>query len=151
MDLVGAYRLRRCEVRWSNGEVDFPYGPNPEGLLVYTADGYFTGHVMRPDTPRLSTGARHAPAEEIRAAFLGYIGYCGTYAVDREDGTVTHRVLGSWHPNWVGTDQVRHFRLAGADLVIETPAIASAGRSYRTRLVWKRSGLQEPKESDRTV
>lgn len=139
MDLVGIYRLVMCEVRWSDGEVAQPYGTDPDGLLVYTSSGYFTGHVMRRDTPKLSTGARHAPHDETHEAFLGYIGYYGTYSVDLGAGTVTHRVLGSWHPNWVGQDQVRFFEMDGRSLVINTPAKASAGRSYRTHLVWKRA------------
>ena len=137
MDLAGAYRLVSCEVRWSDGDVEFPYGNDPEGLLVYTASGYFTGHVMRPGIPKLSAGARRVPAAETRAAFLGYIGYYGSYAVDETAGTVTHRVLGSWHPNWVGTNQVRYFSLEDGNLVIETPLIPSGGRSYRTVLVWR--------------
>lgn len=139
MEIEGTYRLVSCEVRWSDGEVDFPYGKTPEGLLVYTTTGYVTGHLMRPDIPRLRTGARRAPAEETRAAFLGYLGYYGTYTVDERACTVTHRVLGSWHPNWVGTDQVRYFRFEGGMLVIETPPIPSGCRSYRTRLVWNRT------------
>ena len=143
MDLTGIYRLVRCEVRWSDGEVEFPYGKDPEGLLVYAASGYFSGHVMRPGTPKLSASARRAPAEEMRAAFLGYIGYYGSYSLDEKAGTVTHRVLGSWHPNWVGTDLVRHFSLEAGNLVIQTPPIRSGGRSYRTLLDWQNAALKE--------
>lgn len=139
MKLAGSYLLVSCEVQWSDGKVTFPYGKRPEGLLVYTDSGFVTGHVMRPDTPPLSKSARRAPAQETREAFLGYIGYYGTYVLDEHTGTVIHQVLGSWHPNWVGTEQVRHFRLDGDKLVIETPPILSGEGSYRTRLTWKRS------------
>lgn len=139
VSLAGAYRLVACKIVWADGKVDLPYGADPEGLLVYTSSGYVTGHLMRRDVTKFRTGARQASAEQAKEAFLGYLGYYGTYAVDEESGTVTHRVLGSWHPNWVGTDQVRHFRLEGATLVIETPPIASGSASYRTRLVWRRS------------
>ena len=137
--LEGTYRLVGCEVHWSDGEVDFPYGKDADGLLVYTADGFVTGHLVQRNVPKFQTGARHAPAEQARKAFLGYLGYYGTYQVDADAGTVTHHVLGGWHPNWTGTDQVRHFRLAGEQLVIETPAVRSGGRSRQTRLVWRRA------------
>ena len=125
-------------MRWSDGEIELPYGEAPEGLLVYAPTGHFTGHLMRRGVPRFRSGARRATDQEIRAAFLGYLGYYGTYVVDESAGTVTHSVLGSWHPNWVDTDQVRHFSFERDKLVIETPPISSAGRWYRTRLVWRR-------------
>ena len=138
--IAGTYRLVSCEVRWSDGEIDFPYGEDADGLLVYTANGFVSGHLMRRDLPKFRTGARRAPPEQAREAFLGYLGYYGTYEVDVEAGTVTHRVLGGWHPNWTGTDQVRHFHFKGKQLVIETPAARSGGRSRQTRLVWRRAG-----------
>ena len=136
MDIIGTYRLLTCEMLWSDGKIEAPYGASPEGLLVYTPDGYVTGHVMRTDVPRLSAAARRAPSDELSAAFLGYLGYYGTYSLDANTATVTHHVLGSWHPNWVGTDQLRHVRRVAGRLVIETPEIPSGGRTYRTRLVW---------------
>ena len=139
MNLEGTYRLVRCEVRWSDGQVEHPYGEDAEGLLVYTPEGYVTGHLMRRDVPFLRTGARKSKPEDTHAAFVGYLGYYGTYSVDRGAGTVTHRVLGSWHPNWVGTEQIRYFRFDGDLLVIETPPTASSGRSRRTRLVWRKA------------
>ena len=138
MTIHGTYRLLRCEVRWSDGAVDCPYGEDAEGLLVYTPEGYMSGHLMRPDVPRFRRGARAALSEQAHEAFLGYLGYFGTYAVDREAGTVTHHVLGSWHPNWVGTDQIRHFRFEGEDLLIETPPLQSGRRTRVTSLVWRR-------------
>ena len=46
--------------------------------------------------------------------------------MDESAKTVTHSVLGSWHPNWVGTDQVRHLSFDSDKLVIETPPISSS-------------------------
>ncbi len=138
MGLAGTYRLVSCEMYWSDGQVEQPYGRNPEGLLVYTTGGYVSGHLMRRHLPLLKTGARRASAADVREAFLGYLGYYGTYEVDADARTVTHHVLGSWHPNWVGTDQVRCFLVEGDRLKIETLPIPSGERSYVTRLHWQR-------------
>lgn len=137
--IEGTYRLVSCEVHWCDGRVDRPYGDDAEGLLVYTADGFVTGHLMRRDVPKFRTGARRAPPEQAREAFLGYLGYYGNYEVDVAAGTVTHYVLGGWHPNWTGTEQVRYFRFEDGQLVIETPPVDSGGRSRKTRLVWRRA------------
>ena len=145
--IEGTYRLVSCEVLWSDGEIGFPYGEDADGLLVYTANGFVTGHLMRRDVPKFRTGARRVPPEQAREAFLGYLGYYGTYEVDVSAGTVTHRVLGGWHPNWTGTAQVRHFQFKGEQLVIETPAASSRGRFRRTRLVWRRAGAAQERSS----
>ncbi len=139
MNLTGTYRLLSCEVQWSDGAVDLPYGTSPEGLLVYAESGHFSGHLMRRGVAKFGTGARQVPPEQAKEAFLGYLGYYGTYTVDESAGTVTHHVLGSWHPNWVGTDQVRHFQFDGDQLVIKTPQVGAGGRSHHTLLVWRRA------------
>ena len=138
--IEGTYRLVRCEVRWSDGEIEKPYGDDADGLLVYTPDGFFSGHLMRRNVPKFRTGARRAPASHVRKAFLGYLGYYGRYDVDEKAGKVTHHVLGSWHPNWTGTDQIRQFRVEGERLSIATPPVTSGRRSRRTHLVWQRVG-----------
>lgn len=141
MNLVGTYRLTRYEIRWSDGRIELPYGEDAEGLLIYTATGHMSGHLMRRDVPRFRTSARRASAEETRAAFLGYLGYYGTFTVNESSGTIYHRVLGSWHPNWVGTNQLRHFELNGDTLILQTSPSTSGDRSRYTRLMWQRVSM----------
>lgn len=38
--------------------------------------------------------------EEVRAAFMGFDTYCGTYKIDTVKGTVTHQIEGARFPNW---------------------------------------------------
>lgn len=38
--------------------------------------------------------------------------------VNEADGVVVHRVTGSWFPNFVGTEQVRSFKLEGDKLLL---------------------------------
>ena len=138
--LDGTYRLEGYELLRQDGVVEEPYGSDPEGLLVYSPSGFFSGHVMRKGVPKFQRGARLADPARTKEAFLGYIGYFGRFSVDAAAKTVTHRVLGSWHPNWVGTAQVRHFRTSGNRLLLETPLLGSGGKSRRIRLMWKRVG-----------
>ena len=132
------YCLEGYELLRQDGVVEKPYGSDPEGLLVYSPSGFFSGHVMRKGVSKFPWGARLADPARTKEAFLGYIGYFGRFSVDAAAKTVTHRVLGSWHPNWVGTAQVRHFRKSGDRLVLETPFLSSGGKSRRIRLMWKR-------------
>ena len=138
--LDGMYRLEGYELLRQDGVVEEPYGSDPEGLLVYSPNGFFSGHVMRQGVSKFRRGARLADPARTKEAFLGYIGYFGRFSVDATAKTVTHRVLGSWHPNWVGTAQVRHFLKSGDRLLLETPLLGSGGMSHRIRLMWKRIG-----------
>jgi hypothetical protein len=47
--------------------------------------------------------------EAARTAFVGLSTYFGTYAIDSEAGTVTHRVEGAMSPDWVGAKLVRSY------------------------------------------
>jgi hypothetical protein len=93
-----------------------------------------------PERPQFAAGdlTRGSDAE-VRAAMAGYIAYYGTYTLDLSRGVVTHHVQGALFPNWVGGDQVRHFRLDGDRLTITTPPIRIAGEESTTALVWERA------------
>ena len=71
--LLGTWKLVSCVGEWSDGRLTYPYGPAPAGLLVYTADGHFSGQIQGQDRPRFESGnlLRGTP-EEIKAAFEGY-------------------------------------------------------------------------------
>jgi hypothetical protein len=91
---------------------------------MYDAKGNISALLMNPDHPLFVSGdMKKGTPEEIKAAYEGFDAYCGTYTIDMEKGTVTHHVFGSKFPNWVGTDQVRFFKISGDTLRITAPPI----------------------------
>lgn len=53
-------------------------------------------HLLDPRRKAFAGGDFFGGTEgEVRAAFQGYFGYFGTYAVDAKAGVVTHRVDGA--------------------------------------------------------
>ena len=106
--LLGTWKLVSCVGYWSDGRVTYPYGENPEGLLVYDSGGHFSGQIQGQGRPLFESGnlLKGAP-EEIKAAFEGYVAYYGTYEVNEEAASLTHHVQGSLFPNWVGNTQTR--------------------------------------------
>jgi hypothetical protein len=94
---------------------------------------------MNPDRPLFLSGdlLKGAP-EEIKAAYEGYTAYFGTYEVNEQEGTVTHRVRGSLFPNWVGQEQKRFFEFSGNGPALKTPPIRAAGAMVTGILVWER-------------
>jgi hypothetical protein len=117
------------------GEVSRPFGDSPSGAILYQADGRMAAQVSAGSRARFAhDDPSRASAEEAVQAWQTYLGYWGTFKVIEEKQVVVHRVEGSSFPNWIGTEQVRHFRFHGADrLVLE--AHSPAGRY---ELVWQR-------------
>jgi hypothetical protein len=117
--LLGAWKFLSMKATRPNCEVIHPYGENLYGMLVYTASGHMSFLGMRRDRQQFaSDDPFEGTPKEIQAAFEEFDAYCGTYEVDEKKRTVTHHVEGSRLPGWVGTDQVRHFRLSGNRLIL---------------------------------
>jgi Lipocalin-like domain len=137
--LVGSWRLVSYEARDSEGGIQYPLGESVSGLLVYDGGGNMSAHVMKNDLPLFAAKdpARGTDAE-LRAAFEGYGSYFGTYTVDQARQTVTHHVRGAWYPNWIGQDQVRHFKFDGDRLLLSTPPLLWDGQSLEHVLTWER-------------
>ncbi|HEV2132168.1 MAG TPA: lipocalin-like domain-containing protein [Longimicrobiaceae bacterium] len=139
--LVGTWSLVSWESRSPEGEVTHPFGADAAGRLNYDAAGNMAVHLMRPGRPPFATEDQFgASAEEAQRAFNGYFGYFGTYTVQESQGTVTHHVEAASPPNWIGTDQLRYFQIAGDTLTLSTAAIALAGEGTSHVLVWRRIG-----------
>ena len=137
--LLGTWRLVSYEARDSEGRVQYPLGEIVSGLLVCDGGGNMSAHVMRNDLPLFAAKdpARGTDAE-LRAAFEGYGSYFGTYTVDQARQTVTHQVRGAWYPNWIGHDQVRHFKFDSSRLSLSTTPLIWGGQSLEYVLTWER-------------
>ena len=139
--LLGTWKLVSCAGHWSDGRVTHPYGTNPAGLLVYDADGHFSGQIQAQVRPLFESGnLLKGTPEEIKAAFEGYVAYYGTYEVDEAVGSLTHHVLGSLFPNWVGDDQTRFYEFAEGRLSLTTPPFTGKRAQVTLTLVWERGG-----------
>ncbi len=141
--LAGTWRLHSYETVHANGSIDYPFGEDAKGLLVYTADGFMNGQVMRCDREHLPRGYRLEDATEEAtraavAAFTGYIAYCGRYEVDESTGEVVHHVEASLYPNWVGGEQRRKVSLDGQRMTLSVSRHVRGG-TLEHRLVWERA------------
>src|SRR5436190_360335 len=109
------------------------------GVDAHRDDGNMSAHIMRNDRPLFAAKdpARGTDAE-LRAAFEDYGSYFGTYSIDQASQTVTHQVRGAWYPNWIGHDQVRHFKFDGSRLLLSTPPLIWNGQSFEYVLTRER-------------
>ena len=133
--LVGTWRL--VSQQSSDGGSEF--GPNPIGQLMYDSAGNMSVQLLRADRPRFASGDRRSGTiEEVRAAFDGAMTYFGTYSVDHTERSITHHLLGSSFPNWIGTDQKRYYSLEGRRLILTSAPILVGGRTITSTLTWER-------------
>ena len=139
--LLGVWSLVNYTDEQSGTEDTLPFGPDPEGFLIYTADGFVSAQLMRTGRPAFHSSDWHdGTPEEYQASASGYIAYCGTFEVDEENATVTHIPSVSLLPNLIGERQCRSIDLEGDRLVLRAAGAPVAGGVYVTsRLEWKRA------------
>jgi hypothetical protein len=117
--LEGTWQLESWAVGYSDRDnLTYPYGEDPQGLLLYTADGWMSASISRSDRALLPPDVSFRKLEEsVRAAaFTSYFHYAGRYRV--VEGDVIHYVTQSLNPNFPGTEQLRHAELDGQTLVL---------------------------------
>jgi hypothetical protein len=138
----GTWKLVSWKIERANGELtDPPLGPDPLGWIMYHPGGHMSVVLMRPDRPKFaSNNLMDATPEEVEAAFEGYISYCGFYEVNEQEHLVIHRLQLSSFPNFVGTEQKRHFEFTGDRLTLKTPPLTMLGDAQIHRLIWERLG-----------
>jgi len=112
---VGTWALEAIEVRGESGTWERAtepigdafvdrMGQDPLGFIMYDAAGNMAVQIMRRDRRRFSSDdLGQVTPEQVKAAFLGYAAYFGTFKVDEEERSVTHHRKGNIVPNFVGT------------------------------------------------
>ena len=138
---VGVWRLETIRDSFPDGRVqDHPdFGPEPDGLLVYTDSGHVSVQFMRRG--RTPWPDEDAPTDAERAeAGRGYGAYAGRFAVDAEAGIVRHLVETALIPNRVGSTLERAFAFDGDRLTLSPRGLTRGGVAVERSLVWRRVG-----------
>jgi hypothetical protein len=135
-DFVGVWKLELYEMRSSNGEKMYPMGPDAQGYIVYTDEGFMSVAIMKKGRMLFkSNDLTGATTEEKLGAADGYLSYCGLYEV--QERQVIHHVKVSLIPNWIAGDQVRFYEFDGDRLTLSAPFLFG-GKEQTARLVWRR-------------
>ena len=128
--LVGTWKLVSFKVPNDKGELEDRFGPNPIGVLTYTADGRVS--IVMADSRRKPFASWPPPAEDVRATFLTFASYAGTYTFSGDK--VTHHIEVCLIQALVNTDQVRSVKLEGDHLTLQGSGLLSGV----SELVWER-------------
>jgi Lipocalin-like domain len=134
--LLGSWRLVTWEERDPSNHLSYPLGKDAVGQIQYTDDDRMSAQLVRPPPKRFaSEDWRRAKTEEKSEAWGNYFGYFGTYSIDLKNNAVVHHIEGSWFPNLLGTDQIRHFRFEADRLILD--ADTEWGKVH---IVWQKIG-----------
>ena len=126
-DIVGTWKQVTNINIAPDGRRSEPFGPNPNSIVTFDANGRFASVGTRPDLPKFASNNRmQGTAEENKAIVHGSIAYFGTYSV--VDKVIIQKVEGSTWPNWTGTDQKRPIiSFTGDDMKLAVPAASLGG------------------------
>jgi len=133
--LAGSWKLLSAQVEMADtGQRINLYGPKPMGRAILTEGGYVTFILAAADRP--------VPTAESDGAglFKSMMAYTGTYRLEDGDKIITS-VDVAWHPGWIGSEQVRFFKLDGNVLSIRSALQTHPnfpGRELYGVLEWQR-------------
>jgi hypothetical protein len=136
--IVGTWQITSLSLEYQDTkEVAHPIN-QPTGYLQYSPGGHMVTFVAAGDLPRPATPPIYTDAERAKI-FNQIIGaYAGTYRI--EGDKVIHHVLNASYTLWIGTDQIRYFKIDGKNLAIKTGPITSSasGRPIVSTLAFER-------------
>ncbi len=140
--LIGAWTLVSYVEHPVDGSAPFsPLGDEPQGIIMYTPDGYMSAQLMRRGRRPFASGDWFRGSdEEIKEEALGYIAYSGRFHTDEEKQTLTHSMFVSLFPNWLGETQPRVVQIKANMLHLSSATpIMSGGRRTMSHLSWRRA------------
>lgn len=132
--LIGNWSLVSYDAVAPDGTRSLPFGA-AVGRLIYDEHGHMSGQVMRPGRSRVSIAT--GEAQQVRAAYIGYIAYFGRYEISPAGDAVVHHVDGALNPAWVGGEQRRQMQFDG-DLLILQADVLKNHQKIRHVLTWRK-------------
>ena len=136
--LIGTWRITSySRMIVETNEVSRPFGENPVGYIQYSPGGHMVVFLSAGEMPKVSPPFSDADQVAVYSKIFG--AYAGTYSVD--GNKVTHHVVASWRPDWVGGDQFRFVELNGNKLTIKTAPLVSSltGKQIVSTLTFERA------------
>ncbi|MGW4333541.1 lipocalin-like domain-containing protein [Rhodococcus koreensis] len=138
--IVGSWELVDYSTTSDTGKVGYPLGPEASGLIIYSADGFMSAQIMRPDrTLYRSPNVHSGEMSERSDAAGGYLAYSGPYHVDEGNSVVWHEMAVSLYPNWIGDIQKRFVRFAGDHMTLSSDPLVFRTTTLSPALVWRRT------------
>ena len=132
---IGTWELVSTEQRLTDGSKR-PYldvGAQGKGYLIYTADGHMCAAGMNSHRPAWQVADNPTDTEKMRA-MDGFFGYCCRYEFFARHLVIYLYPVVGLDPYFVGTKQIRPFRLDGETLTFSDKDTTPGVESYVIQL-----------------
>lgn len=135
---VGTWKLVLTTEQLPDGTVrPYGFGPHAAGYLMYDLSGHMCAQVVNMDRPKWKD-PEHPKPEEVKTAFDGFGGYCGSYTVDAAKGTMAHLPEVALDPNLAGEAKPRSYRFEGDKLIYSGTEPFEGGGETHWTMVWQK-------------
>jgi Lipocalin-like domain len=136
--LVGTWALVSNDNVAPDGTKRQIFGANPNGILIFEANGRYAQIFVRPGRPQFKANNRlEGTPEEIKAAYEGALVHFGTWSVTEAEKTIVICTEGALYPNQEGTKGKRTIvSLTADELKLANPASGAGGT---TEAVFRRA------------
>jgi hypothetical protein len=136
--LVGTWLIATADNIRPDGSRFQGFGPNPKGVMMFDANGWFSFQLALPGRPKFASDNRlQGTAEENKATVQGSLSYYGKYSVEEADRVLHLYIESSSWPNFDGIDNKRIITsLSDDELKWYSPA-GSVGTT--AEVVWQRA------------
>jgi hypothetical protein len=115
--IAGTWVLTAADKLLPGGSSVSDYGDHPHGLVIFTADGYYSIQIYRAERSKFSSGDKlKGTPDEYKDASLGMSIHFGRYTVDPDKHIISFRVDRASFPNWDDTTRVTLYELKGDEL-----------------------------------
>ena len=136
--LVGSWLIVTADNIRPDGSRFQSLGPNPKGIMMFDANGWFSFQIAQPGRPKFTSDNRlQGTAEENKATVQGSLSYYGKFSVDETDRVLHLYIESSSYPNFDGIDNKRIITSLSEDKFTWYSPAGSIGTT--AEVVWKRA------------
>jgi hypothetical protein len=137
--IVGTWRMTAVW-SWTGNDKEHinkqAYGPHPDGLITYTADGRMSVLEVYDNRKPLSADREAAPVEERAEAFSSMVAYAGSYTFTGDKVIHHQEVAAAPGPT---RDQTRYVTIQDANHIsLRTPPVMRNGVAEIHEMFWVR-------------
>ncbi len=139
---IGSWQLINCKLfNFEQQEIPDPFH-NASGLIVYTKEGSMSAQIMQNYAKdQFIKKINNLSQEDYKELFHKYIAYYGTYNINNQDQTITHKVIGALWPQMIEKSFTRSFEFKDEDtLILTNTEYEAIGRHDQVKryLTWQR-------------
>jgi len=130
--IVGTWKLVSSKMVDVDGQVSYPLGQEPQGMLTYLEGGGMSVQNMPAD------GYLSQTTDGEVAALETYGAYSGRYELAGGD-KIIHHIENSIHPDWNNLKQERSIKIESGRLTLISPLLAVNNKLQMAHMTWKKA------------